>query len=72
AGPRDTIPPASAARRASRRIPYCEFHLVECNHFELHLHDEPAFASSIAAQVAFLNRHVGVVPLAPARGGRDH
>ena len=72
AGTRDTITPASAARRASRRIPYCEFQRGEGNHFELHLHDEPAFASSIAAQVAFLNRHVGVVPLAPARGGRDH
>jgi pimeloyl-ACP methyl ester carboxylesterase len=60
AGTNDTITPASAARQASRRIPNCEFHLVEGNHFELHLPDEPAFASSIAVQLAFLDRHVGV------------
>ena len=70
AGTNDTITPASAARRASRCIPNGEFHLVEGNHFELHLHDERAFASSIAAQLAFLNRHIGVVPRATGQSSQ--
>ncbi|MGU7770814.1 alpha/beta hydrolase [Burkholderia sp. MR1-5-21] len=60
AGRRDTVTPASAARRAAMRIPRGEFHLLEGNHFELHLEDEAVCLQNIALQIAFLNRHVGL------------
>ncbi|WP_321931247.1 alpha/beta hydrolase [Paraburkholderia guartelaensis] len=59
AGRKDTITPARAAQRAAKRMRDCEFHLVDGNHFELHLPGEPAFATSLAIQLAFLRRHVG-------------
>lgn len=59
AGRNDTITPAAAAQRAASRMADCEFHLVDGNHFELHLAGEPAFARNLAIQLAFLRRHVG-------------
>ncbi|RKP47187.1 alpha/beta fold hydrolase [Pararobbsia silviterrae] len=60
AGRRDTITPAHAARRAAQRMRNGEFHLVDGNHFQMHLHDEHAFATNIAIQIDFLRRHLGV------------
>jgi hypothetical protein len=40
------------------RIPNCEFHLLDGNHFELHLASEAVCLQSIALQLAFLRRHV--------------
>jgi pimeloyl-ACP methyl ester carboxylesterase len=59
AGRDDTITPASAAKRAAGRMKNCTFHLVEGNHFQLHLPDEEAFATSLAIQLDFLRRHLG-------------
>lgn len=60
AGRRDTVTPASAAWRAAVRIPRCEFHLLEGNHFELHLEEEVVCMQSIELQLGFLDRHVGL------------
>ncbi|WP_431824510.1 alpha/beta hydrolase [Burkholderia sp. F1] len=60
AGRRDTVTPASAAYRAATRIPDCEFHLVDGNHFELHLEEEAVCLQNIALQLAFLKKHLGV------------
>lgn len=62
AGERDTVTPAAAARRAAMRIPQCEFHLLDSNHFEIHLENEAVFMQSIALQLGFLGRHVGLEP----------
>lgn len=60
AGRRDTVTPASAAWRAAMRIPQCEFHLLDGNHFELHLENEAVCLQNIALQLGFLNRHAGL------------
>ncbi len=60
AGRHDTITPAAAAERAARRMQHCAFHVVDGNHFDLHLHDEPACAANIALQLDFLRRHAGI------------
>ncbi|MCG5078900.1 alpha/beta hydrolase [Paraburkholderia tagetis] len=60
AGRRDTVTPAVAAWRAATCIPDCEFHLIDGNHFELHLEDEGVCLQNIAIQIAFLNKHLGV------------
>lgn len=62
AGRRDTVTPAAAAWRAATRIPDCEFHLVDGNHFELHLEGEAVCLQNIALQLAFLRKHLGVDP----------
>lgn len=59
AGMRDSVTPAAAAHRAAKRIPNCEFHLLDGNHFELHLPCEDVCQHSIAVQRAFLKRHIG-------------
>jgi len=58
AGKRDSVTPAAAAYRAAMRIPDCEFHLLDGNHFELHLASEPVCRQSIALQLAFLERRI--------------
>ncbi|MTK63339.1 MAG: alpha/beta fold hydrolase [Methanobacterium sp.] len=58
AGKRDSVTPAAAAHRAARRIPNCEFHLLDGNHFELHLESEAICQKSIALQLAFLKREI--------------
>jgi pimeloyl-ACP methyl ester carboxylesterase len=58
AGRRDTVTPASAAYQAAMRIPTCEFHLLDANHFELHLASEAVCRQSIGLQLAFLRKHV--------------
>ena len=58
AGRQDTVTPASAACAAAMRIPDCEFHLLDGNHFELHLGGEAAGAQNIALQLAFLKKHL--------------
>jgi pimeloyl-ACP methyl ester carboxylesterase len=70
AGRADTITPAKAAQRAAKRMPNCEFHLIEGNHFELHLQDEPAFVENIALQLAFLGREIGIGQHAAAFSAR--
>jgi len=60
AGRHDTVTPAAAAYRAAMRIPDCEFHLVDGNHFQLHLEDEVVCQQNIALQIAFLKKHVGI------------
>ncbi|PVY26795.1 hypothetical protein C7413_12169 [Paraburkholderia silvatlantica] len=62
AGRRDTVTPAAAAWRAATRIPDCEFHLVDGNHFELHLEGEAVCLQNIVLQLAFLRKHLGVDP----------
>jgi pimeloyl-ACP methyl ester carboxylesterase len=59
AGRQDTVTPASSACAAAMRIPDCEFHLLDGNHFELHMGEEAAGARNIALQLAFLNKHCG-------------
>ncbi|MFM0176872.1 alpha/beta hydrolase [Paraburkholderia aspalathi] len=59
-GRRDTVTPATAAWRAATRIPGCEFHLIDGNHFELHLEDEAVCLKNIALQLAFLKKRPGV------------
>ncbi|MYN44756.1 alpha/beta fold hydrolase [Pseudoduganella sp. FT93W] len=58
AGSRDSVTPASAAARTAQRIPFCEFHLLDGNHFELHLTSEQVCQQSIALQLAFLRKHI--------------
>ena len=58
AAARDSVVPASAARRAARRIPDSRFHLLECNHFEPYFGD--VFEKNIALQVEFLRTHAPV------------
>ncbi|WP_321930439.1 alpha/beta hydrolase [Paraburkholderia guartelaensis] len=60
AGRRDTVTPASAAWRTATRIPQCEFHLLDGNHFELHLEDEAVCLQNIALQLGFLSRYAGL------------
>ncbi len=60
AGRRDTVTPAAAAWRAATRIPDCEFHLMDGNHFELHLENEAVCLQNIALQLAFLKKHLDV------------
>lgn len=59
AGRRDTVTPATAAFRTAMHIPDCEFHLMDGNHFQLHLEDEAVCQQNIDLQLAFLNKHVG-------------
>ncbi|NHQ91930.1 alpha/beta hydrolase [Janthinobacterium lividum] len=58
AGKRDSVTPAAAAQRAAKRIPNCEFHLLDGNHFELHQASEAVCQHSIALQLAFLKRQI--------------
>jgi len=58
AGRRDSVTPAAAAYRTAMRIPNCEFHLVDGNHFELHLASEAVCQQSIALQLAFLKKQM--------------
>jgi pimeloyl-ACP methyl ester carboxylesterase len=58
AGKRDSVTPAAAAQRAAKRIPNCEFYLVDGNHFELHLASEAVCQKSIALQLTFLKRQL--------------
>jgi pimeloyl-ACP methyl ester carboxylesterase len=60
AGRRDTVTPAASAYRAATRIPDCEFHLLDGDHFQLHLEDEAVCQQNITLQLAFLKKHVGI------------
>ncbi|KVH54885.1 alpha/beta hydrolase [Burkholderia sp. MSMB1072] len=71
-GRRDTVTPASAAWHAAMRIPRCEFHLLDGNHFELHLEDEAVCVQSIALQLGFLDRYVGLGPSVRTAAGRQY
>jgi pimeloyl-ACP methyl ester carboxylesterase len=52
----DTIAPASAAKRAARRIPNSEFHLLEADHFDPYFGE--LFEQNVSIQLDFLKRHV--------------
>jgi pimeloyl-ACP methyl ester carboxylesterase len=52
----DTITPAAAAEKVSKRIADCEFHRLPTNHFEPYVGE--AFEQNVALQVDFLQRRV--------------
>ena len=58
AGKRDSVTPATAAFQAAMKIPNCEFHLLDGNHFELHLASEAICKKSINLQLAFLKKQI--------------
>jgi pimeloyl-ACP methyl ester carboxylesterase len=53
---RDSVVPASAARRAARRIPNCEFRVLDASHFEPYFGS--VFEESVGYQIDFLRKHV--------------
>lgn len=56
AAARDSVVPASAARRAARRIPSAEFRVLDANHFDAYSGD--VFHENMRIQLDFLARHV--------------
>ena len=54
---KDDVTPIDKAQAVARRIPKGEVHTYDCGHFEPYL--DPYFETIVAAQVDFLDRHVG-------------
>jgi uncharacterized protein len=53
---RDSVVPASATRRAARKIPNCTFHSIDGDHFEPYF--DECFEENIRLQLEFLREHV--------------
>lgn len=58
AAERDSLIPFAATRRTARRIAHCQFEALPIGHFDLY--EGPWFEKSIALQVVFLRRHLGL------------
>ncbi len=54
AGKHDTVTPPDAAAETAKRIPKGEFHLLDCNHFEVYKGE--MFNKVIALEIEFLKR----------------
>jgi pimeloyl-ACP methyl ester carboxylesterase len=58
AAEQDSLIPFAATRRTAARIPHCQFEVLPIGHFDLY--EGPWFENSMALQVAFLRRHLGL------------
>ena len=58
AAEQDALIPLAATRRTAARIARCQFEVLPVGHFDLF--DGPWFERSIALQIAFLRRHLGL------------
>lgn len=58
----DAITPRAVAEKAAARIPHSTVHVYDCGHFDPYV--EPHFNQVIADQLAFLEAHVPISPMA--------
>jgi len=59
AAEQDSLIPLAATRKTAARIAHCQFEALPIGHFD-HLYEGPWFERSIALQIAFLRRHLGL------------